>query len=680
MHVDKSYLEKTKETQKPAEEVVEKTASAPVVVPTAEETEPAVEPKHQAAPKPKPAKPVSKPKPVFKPEPEPEPEPEPQPVVEPEPEPDIAPELDIETGIEPEEEPSLLTRILNEDTGTHELLKDIITDEEPVDKPFELTAPVLSLDRGFKAKMTSTIPFVQVDQAQPDETDIPEEDPDQDLSILVDDVLDDVIDDDDDNVETIEAESAPSAEQAQEQVQDAPVLKMKPASQVKSFAAAEAATETEPTTEAETEPVTESSEPAASTPKIVLDKPKAKPAQTKPAKKKSAAEPLTTDDKALIAIAVIEIIALIVFAVAHGLGYLTATVGILGLIAGGLLATRGRARTLSKVAGVVFSIIAVVVSLAFIAVGIVSFAPEQTPSEDTAQNQAASDTVPGETPLDQPTEPQAPLFSQVQWLMDADDIGYSTYKGDKTDPMDNHVESSWDATCGYGIAQKTLRVSARSVVEAYGPEEIHVTINIKYPEVTSTSRDMTAVNAKFAEMANNIASVYYAPTADMVAMRNASGGHDIKAEADYVITYNDADIISIVFTGNVSVGNAQMERPYIEAACVSLSNGRIYSFDDILEMTPEMASAWVEDVRDNHQQGRWVVETFGADALADEITKNGEGRISHPMVYVAANRDLRLMAPCALRVSNEVFRSPISCKVTDKMRENAKESSFWESF
>ena len=568
--------------------------------------------------------------------------------------------------IEEPNESSLLERILNEDTDTHEFLKDIISDEEPEEKPFELTAPVISLDRAFKEKMTSTAPFMPI-EASYEKATSPES---SEMIINRNRVF----------VVEPEAESEMGFEEGSEfelESEFEPELELVPEKLIQTQPESEAANVAEVAADSQVEDAPKITLKPKSTVKTQVSQ------TTHPARVKTSTPPLTPDDKALIAIAVIEIAALIVFALAHGLGYLTAAVGMLGLIAGGLLAVRGKARTLSKVAGVVFSIIAVVVSLAFIAIGIASFAPQQQSPQENVENVQPQDdenVAPGETPLDQPAEPQTPLFSQVQWLMNADDIGYTTYKGESSDPIDNHLDPSWDATCGYGIAQKTLRVSARSVVDAYGPEEVHVSVNIKYPEVTSTSRDMSAVNAKFAEMANNIASVYYAPTPDMVAMRNSSGGHDIKAETDYVITYNDADLISIVFTGSVSVGNAQMERPYIEAACVNLNTGRIYTFEDILEMTPGLANEWVADVRNNHSQGRWAVETFGADTLAGEIAKCGTGRIGYPMPYIAANREVRLIAPCALRVSNEVFRSAISCKVNDTIREDAKESSFWEFF
>lgn len=203
---------------------------------------------------------------------------------------------------------------------------------------------------------------------------------------------------------------------------------------------------------------------------------------------------------------------------------------------------------------------------------------------------------------------------------------------DPANPDDGELHASWNSDVDYTATSQKYTYKANSEPIDNYQATFDVDFTVSYPQLSGDVANADAVNAEIRDTAMQfVDDVYldYAANSDYVRFveTGVSSGSSpyvtgrnspLEDTVDYAITYNSPDLVSISFNDHFIAGSDYMEFLVLRTVNVNLKTGELYTMDNSLSMTDQVAREWVDNLQSI--SGNSTVDAYGADETVAILT------------------------------------------------------------
>lgn len=279
------------------------------------------------------------------------------------------------------------------------------------------------------------------------------------------------------------------------------------------------------------------------------------------------------------------------------------------------------------------------------------------------------------------------------------DNEYHTYtiKGyNASNPDDGELHDGWNANAGYTYDDVYYGVAETKDMITYG-YSFNVDFDVHYPQLSGIP-NQDAVNEAIKQKAlafvndayinqsgpwfNQVKSdadglfAYYAHQGSQIS---SDTNLKMQNEVVYAITYNNPHFISISFNNEVNDTGLTGSYLYLTTLNINLDTGQVYTLDDILTLSQDMAASWVDNQSKQGSDSNDMVETVGSDTLAADIMGTGPDAADFASTFFV-DKDGRVNLNVDYRVTIDSGYQNGWWDVTlanDQIEASKKDSDFW---
>jgi hypothetical protein len=221
----------------------------------------------------------------------------------------------------------------------------------------------------------------------------------------------------------------------------------------------------------------------------------------------------------------------------------------------------------------------------------------------------------------------------------SDDSVVKPYNPD--DPDDGELHDGWNDDAGYTKTTQSYTYQASSEHVDHYDATFDIDFSVEYPQLSGDINNIDSINAQIRDTAMRyVNDTYLAYNADSgfvslvksaVSNNSASGfgspngNYQLSDEVDYAVTYNSPDIISVSFNDHFIAGSYYGEYLFLRTININLKTGEVYTMDNSLSMTEQIAREWVDNTESHaNENGTSAVSAYGADETVKVLTGNSE--------------------------------------------------------
>jgi hypothetical protein len=191
---------------------------------------------------------------------------------------------------------------------------------------------------------------------------------------------------------------------------------------------------------------------------------------------------------------------------------------------------------------------------------------------------------------------------------------------------DGELHDAFDSSVNYSADYDTYTYSGSAESIGSLTHKYDIDINVNYPVIVGDFENIDEINATIKDTAMAFVdntftkqesdSFYY----KLLESSDENLGSDetgvLSDQVSYAITYNTDHFISICFSDQYLAGSVYSEFVELRTVNINLDTGEVYTFDDTLNMTEEIADAWISNMQ---EQDSTAIDVMGVEGTKELI-------------------------------------------------------------